>query len=222
MMCSKQISYPFEMFCYTDNYDGIWKNINIVPFVENDFDIVVYNKLFLFSHEFNKLLPDGERVYFDLDIVIKKNIDDIVTFKQGDLTLIDAEWRLKHEYGFPVFHHPFNSSCMTWSNSAPYNLWEHVKKDPEFFMTKYRWGMDSFLFYEKQNAGINIGYFPSRKFYSYLLGVDIAENSLYEPVTLSYRESKLRHITNHIPVVLLNGPTTPEQYSYVFKQHYKS
>lgn len=221
-MCCKQITFPFQMFCYTDNHDGIRKEINIIPFVENNFDIVVYNKLFLFSPEFNSLIPDGERLYFDLDVVIKKNIDDIAIFKKGDLTLIDAEWRFKHEYGFPVFHHPFNSSCMTWSDNTPQKLWEHVKKDPEFFMTKYRWGMDSFLFYEKQNAGVNIEHFPSRKFYSYIFGVDITENSLYDPTEFSYRESKLRHITDHIPVILLNGPTTPEQYTYVFNKHYKS
>lgn len=221
-MCSKQISYPFEIFCYTDNHEGIWKNINILPYVENDFDIVVYNKLFLFSKEINDILPNGGRVYFDLDVVIKKNIDDIVTFKQGDLTLIDAEWRYKYNYGFPVFHHPFNSSCMTWSNNSPQRLWEHVEKDPEFFMTKYRWGMDSFMFYEKQNASVDITYFPSRKFYSYIFGVDVAENSISDPVHSRYFESRLRHIADDIPVVLLNGPTTQQQYIHIFNKHYRS
>ena len=78
------------------------------------------------------------------------------------------------------------------------------------------------MFYEKHNANINVEYFPPRKFYSFIFGVDIAENSLYDPTTLSYRESKLRYITDHVPIVLLNGPTTPEQYKYVFKKHYKS
>ncbi len=221
-MCSKQISYPFEIFCYTDNHDGISKNINILPYVENDFDIVVYNKLFLFSKEINDLLPDGDRVYFDLDLVIKKNIDDIVTFKQGDLTLIDAEWRGKRDLGFPVFHHTFNSSCMTWSGNSPQKIWEFVNKDIEFFITKYRWGMDSFLFYEKQNINVDITHFLPRKFYSYLYGVDIAENLLIDPIKLSYYQSKLRHIAENIPVVLFNGPTTPKQYTDIFNKYYKS
>lgn len=221
-MCCKQITFPFEMFCYTDNHEGISKNINIIPYVENDFDVVVYNKLFLFSEQVNKKLPPGDRLYLDLDIVIKNNIDDIVSCRQGDLTLIDAEWRRKWDYGFPVFHHPFNSSCMTWTNNSPHMIWEHVEKDPEFFMTKYRWGMDSFMFYEQHNAKIEITHFPPRKFYSFLYGIDIAENAVYDPVELAYRESKLRTVASSIPVVLFNGPTTPQQYAHVFNKHYKS
>lgn len=221
-MCRKQITHPFEMFCYTDNHEGITEKVNIIPYVENDFDIVVYNKLFLFSEQINRQLPPGNRIYFDLDLVIKKNIDDIVLYRRGDLTLIDAEWRVKFDYGFPVFHHPFNSSCMTWSDNSPQKIWEHVEKDPEFFMTKYRWGMDSFMFYEHNNAGVEIQYFPSRKFYSFLYGVDTAENAVYDPIELAYRESKLRNITSSIPVVLFNGPTTPSHYYHFFNHYYKS
>ena len=222
MMCAKNISRPFTMFCYTDNFDGIDKHINIINYVENDFDIVVYNKLFLFSEDIDNQLPDGDRLFFDLDVVIKSNIDDIVNYHKGDLTLIEAEWRRKWDYGFPVFHHPFNSSCMTWRANEACNIWDFVSKDPEHFMTKYRWGMDSFMFYEKQNIGVDIQYFPPRKFYSFLYGVDISENAVYDPVEFAYRESKLRHIAQQIPVVLFNGPTTPEQYDKIFKDYYPS
>lgn len=221
-MCKAQITRPFAFYCYTDNPFGIDKDIHIIEYVENDFDILVYNKLFLFSKHINNLLPEGDRVYFDLDIVIKSRIDDIVSYRSGDLCLIEAEWRLRYDYGFPVFHHPFNSSCMTWSNDSTEKIWEYVAIDPEYYMTKYRWGMDSFMFYEKQNIGVDIQYFPTRKFYSFLYGVDIAENSLYDPVVFAYRESKLRHITKHIPVVLFNGPTTPEQYNFFFNRLYMS
>lgn len=210
------------MFCYTDNPEGITKNVNIIPYIENGFDIVVFNKLFLFSSYVNEQLPQGKRVFFDLDLVIKSNIDDVVYHERGDLCLIEAEWRDYRGHGFPMFYHPFNSSCMTWSDNSPQKMWDHIEKDPEYFMTKYRWGMDSVLFYEKDNIGLDIRYFPPRKFYSFLYGVDIAENSLYDPKLLIYRESKLRHITKHVPIVLFNGPTTPEHYNHFFYGYYRS
>lgn len=221
-MCKKNISRPFTMFCYTDNYDGIHKDINILNYVEHDFDIIVYNKMFLFSQVIDDQLPAGDRVYFDLDIVIKSNIDDIVNYQRGDLTLIEAEWRRKWDYGFPVFHHPFNSSCMTWRTKSVQKIWEFVIKDPEHFMTKYRWGMDSFMFYEKENISVDIQYFPPRKFYSVLYGVDVSENMVYDPIEFAYKESKFRDIVEHIPVALLNGPTTPNQYARLFNKHYPS
>jgi len=221
-MCKKNISRPFSLFCYTDNFDGINKEINIIEYVENEFDIVVYNKLFMFSQTFDDQLPEGDRLYFDLDLVIKSNVDDIVNYNQGDLTLIEAEWRRKWDYGFPVFHHPFNSSCMTWKTKNVRKIWDFIAKDPEYFMTKYRWGMDSFMFYEKHNIGVDIQYFPCRKFYSALYGVDVAENAIHDPTELAYRESKLRHIAQQIPIVLLNGPSTPEQYDIFFKKYYPS
>lgn len=222
IMCEKTITRPFTMFCYTDNYEGIDKRVNIVEYVENNFDILVYNKMFLFSKTFNDHLPDGDRLYFDLDLIIKSNIDDIVSYQQGDLTLIEAEWRPRWDYGFPVFHHPFNSSCMTWKTKNVQKIWDYVIRDPEHFMTKYRWGMDSFLFYEKESIGVNIQYFPCRKFYSALFGIDIAENLIYDPIELAYRESKLKHVADKIPIVLLNGPTTPDHYNHLFKKYHAS
>lgn len=222
IMCQAQLTCPFTLYCYTDNPEGINNHIKVLEYVENDFDIVVYNKLFLFSEHINNQLPHGNRLYFDLDVVIRFNIDDICEHKHGNLCLIEAEWRRKWDYGFPVFHHPFNSSCMTWIDNQPQKLWDLVQRDPEFFMTKYRWGMDSFMFYEHKAIGVDISYFPHRKFYSFLFGVDISENMVYDPKELSYRESKLRHITAHIPVILFNGPSTPEQYNHFFNKNYKS
>jgi len=219
-MCRKNITRPFEMFCYTDNPEGISHNINIIDYIENGLDIVVYNKMFLFSKQVNDQLPRGDRIFFDLDIVIKHDINDIATFNHNELTLIEAEWRQKWDYGFPVFHHPFNSSCMTWQENKPQKIWEFVSKDPESYMNKYRWGMDSFLFYEKENINVNIGYFPTRKFYSFLYGVDFEENALYDPVQKAYRESKFVETVKKIPVILFNGPTLPEHYIHHFQKYY--
>jgi len=113
-MCKKNITQPFGFFCYTDNSLEIIPEVQIIPFVDHNLEIIVHNKLFLFSQYVDQYLTNGDRVFFDLDIVIKSNIDDIVTNNQGDLTLIHSVWRKEYRRGFPIWHHMFNSSCMTW------------------------------------------------------------------------------------------------------------
>jgi len=82
----------------------------------------------------------------------------------------------------------------------------------------YHWGMDSFLFYEKESIGIDIRYFPERKFCSHLYGVDYNENASRGTAGV-YRFSQWANDIKKIPIVLLNGPTTQEDYKS-FKKYY--
>lgn len=201
-MCKKNITQPFKFFCYTDNSLEIIPEVEIIPFVDHNLEIIVHNKLFLFSEYVDQYLTDGDRVFFDLDIVIKSNIDDIVTNNQGDLTLIHSVWRKEHTRGFPIWHHMFNSSCMTWRSPHTRKIWHHFNKDVEFYTLKYYWGMDSFLSYEQENMEATIHFFPERKFYSHLYGVTYTGKSeVFDP----------KKVTD-IPVVLLNGKTTLNDY----------
>jgi hypothetical protein len=173
----------------------------------------------MFSEQFDLAIGPGPRVYFDLDLVIKSNIDDIVNHNNGTLTLIHAVWREEHDRSLPNFHHMFNSSCMTWESPNTRALWEHLMQDPEMFMTKYSWGMDSFLSYESPKIPYDIQYFPPLKFYSFLYGVNFKENFKYDPDG-SYKPSKFTMIADSIPIVLLNGPTQPEDYKH-FRRFYE-
>jgi hypothetical protein len=174
----------------------------------------------MFSEEFDRAIPQGPRVYFDLDLIIKSNIDDIVNNNKGELTLIRPDWRLEHQKGPPIWHHMFNSSCMTWTSPNTRCLWEHLQKDPEMFMVKYYWGMDSYMSYEHAPAGTNIHYFPALKFYSYLYGLDIALQYERDPIEGAWAPDRFKHITDNIPIVLLNGPTTSREYAR-FKEFYE-
>jgi len=235
-MCKKNISYPFTFYCYTDNPEGIDQQIKILEYVENGLDTIVFNKLYLFSKDINEKIPSGNRLYFDLDLVIKSNIDDIAQHTNGEICLIDAEWRsftrdllnghgvyVKTDLGFPWFLHPFNSSCITWKDNIPEKIWNFLEKDPEFFLTKYRFGMDSFLFYEKESMKVDIKHFPPRKFHSFLMGIDAAENLIYDKIENAYYGSKQKHIAEEIPIILFNGPTEklyPNVYENYFKKYY--
>ena len=54
-MVSRNISIPFNFYCYTENSSGLNKNINIIPIPDNYLEIY-WNKLAMFQKDF---LPPG-------------------------------------------------------------------------------------------------------------------------------------------------------------------
>ena len=218
-MCRKNITENFDFICYTDDISGIRSEVSIVPFVNYGLEVITHNKLFLFSKEFDQSIPTGPRVFFDLDLIIKSNIDDIVSTKQKQLTLIRSSWRQEHPRGFPIWHHMLNSSCMTWESPHTRCLWDHFIKDSEQYTLRYHWGMDCFLSYEHSSVGTQLHMFPERKFMSHLYGVDYFENIACIIKHGIPFVSRYRNASRNIPVVLLNGDTSVEDYEKYSKYY---
>lgn len=212
-MCRKNITENFNFLCYTDDASDIRSEVSVVPYVNHYLDVITHNKLFLFSREFDKQIPPGPRVFFDLDLIIKTNVDHIVTNNKNDITLIRAEWRPEDPRDTMDFCHMFNSSCMTWNtNKRTLNVWEHYIQDPERYTFLYEMGMDPFLSYEQNNIGVRINFFPRYTFYSHLSGVSFNDNLEKSGDGDIYIEADHRDVIELIPIVLLNGPTTHDQY----------
>lgn len=209
-MCTKNITVPFKFHCYTDNSAGIDPDINIIDYVNHDTGNPVFDKLFLFSDYIDKILDKNPRVYFDLDIIIKQNIDHIVNDNVGDLTIIKAQWReLNGRKEFPLFWHQLNSSCMTWKSPKTKFIWNKFNEHIDMYTTKYQ-GMDAFLEYEIGD----IRTFPLGNFYSHQYGIDfrINERDPADPNSVpGYRPSKQKELADQYPVVLLNGPIEAKQ-----------
>lgn len=210
-MCKKNITHPFTFFCYTDDARDLHPDIKVIPYVEQHLDVIVFNKLYLFSKEMSAVFGDQQTVFFDLDIVIKYNIDHIVSIPAGsDLHVIKTVWRsIRKPHMFhPYYMHNINSSCMIWRPGNTTHIWEHFISDADRFMTVYHWGMDSYMFYEHNIRGT----LPTDQFYSHYYGVD--EKYMMEVINDQnvVEMRKLKHITDPIPIVLMNGPTTDRDY----------
>lgn len=224
-MCKRNISVPFKFYCMTGELDRteFHSDIQFLHYPEYGFiDKSVYYKVSMFSEEVNQQLDNNQRVFFDLDVIIRKNIDDIVTYQNDDkVTLIKAMWRADtYDKGFPLYHHQLNSSCMTWKPSPKVTaIWNKFWSNPEYYLTKYRWGMDGYLAYE----ATNLSTFPEGLFYSHFYGVDWRLNDP-DPVNTTdptgmYRASRHADLVKDFPVVLLNGPVKEEPYNF-FAQYY--
>ena len=90
----------------------------------------VYNKLQMFD-----LFRDGENLYFDLDIIIKGAVPNLVREK---FTILNAWWRQQH-------HTPLNSSIMSWTGDCS-SIYDTFMEQPDYYQLKYHRGIDQFIY----------------------------------------------------------------------------
>ncbi len=214
-MVSKNLTLPFNFYCYSNNNFEYNKNIKIIPITSNDLEIY-WNKLAMFQKDF---VPPGPCLFFDLDVVIQKNIDHIFNYLSSNLTMIKAHWKgdvitygesKKHKERWDMY---VNSSMLLWESNKCTNIWEHFQKDPDYFIVKYK-GIDRFIFHEN----FKINHFPKYTVYSRLAGAEkypeiIRESlgkwkevHLDDPGFYGYQPRLFVYHIEDIPVCIFNGP----------------
>lgn len=117
-----------------DTYSGLEYDEFVV--MDEDLYDGVFNKLLMFDK-----YRDGQNIYFDLDVIIKGDCNHLL---RNDLTTCYAWWR-------NAFHTPICSDIISWKGDQSY-IYEKFLEDPEYYLFKYRLGMDQFLF---ENVGYN-------------------------------------------------------------------
>ena len=215
-MCKEHVSYPFTFHCYTDNPIGIDPQIEIIPFVDHGFNTIVHNKLFLFSEQFEKKLCSASpRIFFDIDIVIRNNIDDLVAYAyqtQDPLGVINASWKqyTRNELLTNVNLHSINSSCMVWKPFENTHIWKHFFKNYQTTSKVYDVGMDAYLVHE-HNV---FGKLPETLFCSFIYGIPQKYFRLVKTL------DQYNNILQSFPIILFNGPTTNEDISRFIESDY--
>lgn len=113
-MVERNVTIPYRFFCLTDNSDGLKSDINVVE-LEKDFEYC-WTKLELFRPD---VFSDQELcLYFDLDVVITGNIDELIFFKDNHQFIGLYDWyssRKKPCYNSSVmkFYGNFNTDIHT-------------------------------------------------------------------------------------------------------------
>lgn len=136
-MVKRNISYDFDFTCITDE---------VVP--------GVWNKLLYFSNLYN--FDADVCIAFDLDIIIRENIDELVDWAIGNknISVCRAWWRFDiPKLGIAT---PYNSSIITWHPKENYN----IKLNHDEI---YKWpGIDYYLEYNN----IKVNTIPIHFYYS--------------------------------------------------------
>ena len=218
----RYLTIPHNFYCYTeDPTDLECDTISIPP--EHDLEIY-WNKLAMFEDGF----LEGTCLYFDIDVVIQNNIDNIFDYLSDNLTMIKAYWKGEDcitDGSSPKFKERWdmycNSSTLLWTAGKTSHIWDRFWSDPEYYVMKYK-GIDRFIFHE----GFNPDFFPEGLMYSRLCGISeenvghaqkvrnrIKSKDLpYDELDLFYKEDAL--------VCMFNGPTEDWMYNG-FESHYQ-
>jgi hypothetical protein len=114
-MVQRHLTIPYNFYCFTDHSnldDTISGNIIFKELPIHGHE-GWWNKLQLFNKDINLT---GVNLYFDLDIVILKNIDSFATHGDKNSFCILRE--------FNQSKHIFNSSIMKWNNNTTSFIWD--------------------------------------------------------------------------------------------------
>ena len=101
--------------------------------IENDIYGNWYNKFQMYDK-----FRDGENLYFDLDVIIWKELPDL--FRKDFTLLNDLWWREEA-------HTPLNSTIVSWTGDVSH-IWDKFKSNEKMYLEKYNKGSDEFYYRE--------------------------------------------------------------------------
>ena len=150
--CLESISYDFTFYCLTENPKGLSEDIKVLPFPKENKLEKWWNKMYLFDD--NVVRQKGENLFLDLDVIIQKNIDDIVNFDPEDCLCFgqthwhDMETQKKETEHVPHKYTDLNSSILRWNdNLDKENITLYFKTHIEKILWYYR-GIDNFFMHK--------------------------------------------------------------------------
>jgi hypothetical protein len=165
-MLKENVTYPFQLYCLTDDCFNINRSIEIISFPKDNDLEGHWNKMYLFNKDVVGL---DNFTYIDLDVVIQNNIDEILDYNKR-LTLIKAWWK-KSE----VWKNTYNSSVMSIDTIRDRYIWERFVENTDYHMCK-NIGDDDFLF-----NNFEFDHYQQNWFYSRVYGEEKTKTRYYKP-----------------------------------------
>lgn len=148
--CKKHISCDFDFYCLTENAKDLDPNIKPLALPGGNKLVKWWNKMYLFDD--TVVTQTGEKMFFDLDVIIQKNIDDIVDYDPEDCLCFvktwwhDLESQYKDTRHIPHKYTDLNSSVLRWNdNLNTSDIIDYFNKYQEQILWYYR-GLDNFFY----------------------------------------------------------------------------
>ena len=160
-MVKKNYTKPFTFTCYTDEPESIECDARPIPddgllhpkywFGKETFCFDRAKFSMFNSH--NWLGYDGNWCYFDLDVVIQDNIDDIELLAQKP-RIIHSRWQPKSQIHDRLFIDTrgtfFNSSMMLWPSKSCEFIYDDVIEHAEIIFKTYIKGSDNYHYWRQR------------------------------------------------------------------------
>jgi len=185
---SLKVNYnnSFNFYCLTDNSDGLNKDIEIKPipktFSEYPRTQIFTSEKMCYFHDYAYL--SGKKAWFDLDILIQKDISDEINQEHKKVKFIWNYWRdpraHKANYGYLTCN--INSSFVAWQDDVGYNLYENLIKVKEKAFFTYP-SFDKYIHYQCYRKK-QIDFWHNKIAYNYNIGGIFPEDNM----PLEYRK----------------------------------
>ena len=157
--CLENLSMDFTFHCLTEDSKDIDSNIKILSLPGGNKLEKWWNKMYLFDETI--VTQKGEKMFFDLDTILQKNIDDIANFDAEDCLCFVKTWwhdldtQYKDTRHVPHKFTDLNSSVLRWNDSLNSNeIIEYFNEYQNQILWYYR-GLDNF-FYNRRITIINV------------------------------------------------------------------
>ncbi len=135
-MVARNTTVPYAFVCFTDNSNGIQAGIRVLPLPNLPITGWWYKPYF-----FCPQLPiKGNLLYFDLDVIIFNNIDNLFTYNPDYFCIIrDFNRHLRPDWK------KMNSSVFRLRSGTQEHVWTQFEKD-NFVVTKRLHGDQDWIF----------------------------------------------------------------------------
>ena len=121
-MVYRNITIPFRFYCVTDDSYGLEKNIRPVMLPEDYQFKGWWCKPYIFK---TGLFKDGVNFYIDLDMVILRNIDELMTYMPGHFVAMRDPVYVRT----PTNNKSLASGIMRWENNTYNMIHERLQRD---------------------------------------------------------------------------------------------
>ena len=148
--CKQHISCPITFYCLTEDAKDLDPEIKVLSLPGCNKLEKWWNKMYLFDESI--VTQKGEKVFFDLDVILQKNIDDIINFDPEDCLCFvktwwhDLESQYKDTRHIPHKYTDLNSSVLRWNDSLNSSeIFDYFNEYKSQILWYYR-GLDNFFY----------------------------------------------------------------------------
>ena len=125
-MVKRNTTVPYEFHCITDDPKGLDPHIKVIKLPNDPWIKTWWSKLWMFNKDFPL---QGNILYFDLDVIVFKNIDELFNYNPDKFMIIRdfnrcrvKDWKQS------------NSSVMRWKPGTMNYLWDEFVQNPSQIM----------------------------------------------------------------------------------------
>lgn len=226
-MAKKNISLPFSFYCFTENPDNLDKDIIHIPLDESLELDSYWWKMELFNPK--KYPNNNTTVYFDLDVIITKNIDFLFNSNKNKITTLYTGSINPKFDGFPDVIPYINTSLMVYKPKSVEKIYNEFIKNLDFNVLKYH-GICRYLSHKHQDLIDAKFKFPDYQSilhrYAEADKIEVEKHRVYLDKEKTSLGKKINSIIYHPDafILLLNGTTRIGAYKEAleyFSEYYK-